>query len=347
VTRAASVLAWLVLSATPLAAQPVGSTACPLPDRPLPAAPAHFPPPPTLVDHPPDPRAAALGERLFFDPRLSSTGKVACATCHEPEHAFSIPEALPARGVTGRALARHALVLFNLAWADSGLFWDGGAKNLESLSLGPLTHEDELGRSVELSSLLELLRGDPVYAACFERAFGAKAITLGHVLEALAQYERSLIAASSRWDRRARDGTPLTAAEERGEHVYERHCARCHPAPLFTAFGYYNNGLSARFPDEARSPGRGRARITQRVEDLGKFRAPSLRNLGRSAPYMHDGRLRTLRAVIEHYRHGMHDSPTLDPGFRRQGKPGVDVTDDEARALEAFLRTLDDLAPPR
>jgi cytochrome c peroxidase len=306
------------------------------------SAPPHFPRPPPVPNHTQSALGVALGRLLFFDRRLSSTHKVACASCHVPAYAFSVPEARPTRGVTGRALERNAPALINLAWSTTGLFWDGGAKNLESLALGPLTHEDEMGRSIELSTLLDEFSADRLYQPCFQEIFGTADVQLGQVLDVLAQYQRSLVFAGSRWDQQALGTLTLTAAERAGERVFERACARCHTPPLFTDLGFHNNGLDSDFSGPALSTKRGRMRVTQLAEDLGKFKTPSLRELSRSGPYMHDGRFRSLAAVIEHYRHGMRESSTLDPGFRaaQSARPGVAITDSEAHVLETFLQSL-------
>lgn len=337
--RAAPWLAWIALACS--------CTQAPVAERcalePLPVEwPASFPAP----NEPPANRGTdlgrALGRRLFFDPQLSATGQVACATCHEAERAYSIEERVPTRGVTGRALARHAPVLLNLAWADQGLFWDGGAKNLESQALGPLLHADEMGRAASLPQLLRTLESDEQYRLCFDAVFGPSGLTLGHVARALAQFERSLISADTRWDRVRRGEAVFTPLEAAGERTFGRACARCHTPPLFTDDAFHSNGLDATFPTRLEDEARGRARISRNPNDLGKYRTPTLRGITRSAPYMHDGRFETLARVIEHYRSGMRDSPTLDSEFRREAEaPGVSLTDDEARALEAFLRTLD------
>lgn len=310
---------------------------CTLEPAALPAPPAHFPAAPAVAGHTRSPLGVALGRALFFDPILSSTHQVSCASCHDRAHAFSIPEAQPARGVTKRRLERNAPALINLAWASNGLFWDGGAKNLESLALGPLTHEDEMGHSIELTTLLAELSADSTYRACFREVFGSRDVQLGHVLDALAQFQRSLVFASSGWDQRV-----LSVEEQTGEQVFTRDCSRCHLPPLFTDHGFHNIGLDGEITGAPQAKARGRMRVTQRAQDLGKFRTPSLRELGRSGPYMHDGRFSSISQVIEHYRRGMRDSETLDASFRSlERTPGVAMTDAEAFALELFLRALE------
>lgn len=326
----------------PPARAPGAEDAAPGKETELPAPPAHLPPLPPVPGNPTTEAGFALGRRLFYDGRLSRTGAVSCASCHDPSHAFSIPEALPTRGVSGVALERHAPSLINLAWATTGLFWDGGAKNLESLSLAPLTHADEMGRA-DLEGMMRDVEADPAYPPMFREAFD-EAVSISALLRALAQFQRGIYAANAPWDRAVR-GEPIafTADEALGAGVFARSCARCHTPGLFTDAGYHNNGLDEAFGEPGEDARRGRARITFAAEDVGKFKTPTLRNVELSAPYMHDGRLPTLASVIEHYRGGMRESPSLDPGFRRDGRgPGVDLTDAEARALVAFLGTLTD-----
>ncbi|WP_408891383.1 cytochrome-c peroxidase [Myxococcus faecalis] len=290
------------------------------------------------------PEGVELGRWLFHAPQLSGNGRVSCATCHLQPHAFAAPEALSTQGVSGRPLARHAPTLINLAWAD-GLFWDGGARNLESLSLAPLTHPDEMGQT-DLEGMLATLAADTSAVRRFERAFGPGAPTLGHLLRALAQYQRTLVSARSRYDawRRGEPGGSLTAHERRGLDVVRQRCAPCHEGELFTDNAFHNNGLDARF-GEGEDVSRGRGRVTLREEDAGRYKTPTLRNVAVSAPYMHDGRIATLEDVLRHYRHGVTPSSTLDTALRRAGSGvGLALDDEETAAVLAFLQTLTDEA---
>lgn len=317
-----------------------------------PAAPETVPSPPplpvgsTAVPAPPDnpstPEGVALGRWLFHSPLLSANGRVSCATCHVQARAFSLDAPLGTPGVSGRALSRHVPALVNLAWMD-GLFWDGGAKNLESLSLGPLTHPDEMGQG-DLEALMERLAATPEAAEHFERAFGPGRPTLGQLLRALAQFQRTLISADSRYDRwrRGEPGATLSAREQEGHALVRQRCAPCHGTELFTDNAFHNNGLDAAFGG-GEDVTRGRGRVTLRPEDTGRYKTPTLRNVARSAPYMHDGRFATLDAVLAHYRHGVVPSPTLDSALRREGaSPGVSLDERETAAVRAFLDTLTD-----
>ncbi|AKQ68372.1 Cytochrome c551 peroxidase [Myxococcus hansupus] len=297
---------------------------------------------PAPEDNPLTPEGVALGRWLFHSPRLSGNGQVSCATCHDQAHAFSVPEALTTRGVSGRPLARHAPTLINLAWAE-GLFWDGGARNLESLSLAPLTHPDEMGQS-DLAGMMEALAQDASVARQFEAAFGDGPPTLGHLLRALAQYQRTLVSARSRYDawRRGETGALLTAQERQGLDLVRTRCAPCHDGELFTDNAFHNNGLDAHF-GEGEDESRGRGRVTLREEDAGRYKTPTLRNVAVSAPYMHDGRFATLEDTLRHYRQGVVPSPTLDTALLRDGEaPGIPLNDAEVSAVLAFLHTLTD-----
>ncbi|MBX3207030.1 MAG: c-type cytochrome [Labilithrix sp.] len=329
------------------ASPPPPTAASPRPPAPAaPEPPSHFPPLPLVPDNPTTGAGFALGRRLFYDARLSRTGTVACATCHEQAHAFTIPEALPARGVTRKPLERHAPSLVNLAWADTGLFWDGGSKNLESLALAPITHVDEMGREGDLDAMMRTIAADEAYPAMFEAAFGAESVTIGNVMRGLAQFQRALFSAGSRWDAwKLGQSAPWSAEEELGREVFTRDCARCHTPGLFTDAGFHNNGLDAAFGDDPEAPRRGRGRVTFSADDVGKYRTPTLRNVAVTGPYMHDGRFATLEEVVAHYRTGMLESPSLDPGFRREdAPPGVAMSDAEARALLSFFELLTDPA---
>jgi cytochrome c peroxidase len=316
---------------------------CAFPDPPLAALPAAWPAPAVPADNPTSAAGVALGRRLFFDPGLSSTGLVACATCHDPAAAFSIPDALTSRGVSGLPLVRHAPALINLAWANTGLFWDGGSKNLESLALAPLTHPDEMGQTAGLGPVIAHLSADASYVAQFEHAFGADRLSASNLMRALAQYQRSLISDQSRWDLRQRGALAFEADEAAGEVVFTRHCARCHTPGLFSDGSFHNNGLDEEFGADPLDVRRGRGRVTNLDTDLGKFKTPTLRNIALSAPYMHDGRFATLDQVLAHYRFGMRHSATLDPGFLGlTDAPGVELSDVEAAKLLAFLQALTD-----
>ncbi|MCC9166632.1 cytochrome-c peroxidase [Pontibacter harenae] len=281
-----------------------------------------------------------LGRTLFYDPILSSTGTVSCATCHQQERAFPDGRALTTVGVTGKPLLRHVPSLVNLAWM-SGLFWDGGAKNLESVSFGPLTHPDEMGQ--DLKALTKKLQQHSQYPQLFKKAFGSDSVTSAAIGRALAQFQRTLISANSRYDKfvRKEAGGELTELELQGLTLFKQHFSSCHAADFFTDNRYHNNGLDSSFSDEYEELAYGRGRISQSTADIGKYKTPTLRNISLTAPYMHDGRFSTLEQVLEHYRTGIVASPSLAPELQQQ-QLGLPISVADKAKLIAFLHTLTD-----
>ncbi|WP_370523514.1 cytochrome-c peroxidase [Pontibacter sp. Tf4] len=314
----------------------------PVPDYVTLPVPANFPEP---LAQPAHNKATAqgilLGKTLFFDPTLSANGEVSCATCHQPDKAFSDGQSLSEAGVSGKPLRRHAPALINLAWMD-GLFWDGGARNLESLSFAPLRHPDEMGQ--DIAGLVARMQQHPTYPAMFKAAFGTDSVTAAALGRALAQFQRTLISANSRYDRYVRQepNGALSDHELQGLYLFRQHCSSCHATDLFTDNRYHNNGLDASFPGSDEDLYFGYGRISRKPEDIGKYKTPTLRNIALTAPYMHDGRFKTLPDVLDHYSHGVKWSETLAPALQQHQKPGIPLTETEKEKLIAFLHTLTD-----
>ena len=299
--------------------------------------PAHFPAPVyTLAQNSPDEATFELGRTLFYDPQLSSSGIVSCGSCHQQSRAFTDGRAL-AVGVGGRLSPRNAPALQNLRWRR-GFMADGGARGLELQALAPLTSHAEMNLS--LPEALARLNADPEYRRRFAAIYGPGMIDTPQFLRALAQFTAALTSASSRYDKyvRREPGGALTHQETSGLAVFRAKCGGCHAGELFTDESFRNNGLDRTFPHDS-----GRANITLRAADRGRFKVPCLRNVARTAPYMHDGRFKTLEEVLTHYAHGVRPSPTLDPLLRRAGgRLGVALSQTEQADLLAFLNTLTD-----
>ncbi len=296
---------------------------------------------PTSDRNPMSKEGVFLGKKLFFDPALSKNGKIACANCHIPEKAFTDGLSLSDKGVSGNKLHRNAPTLTNIAWVD-GLFWDGGALNLESLAFGPLTHADEM--AADLKELVKRLEKDAVYKPLFGQAFPDLGVSSSSIARALAQYQRTLISGGSAYDLYARGNKKaLTQVQQKGMLLFEANCSSCHATDHFTDFGYHNNGLDSIFQDEAfERIFQGRYRITLNTADLGKFKTPTLRNVALTAPYMHDGRFGTLDEVMEHYATGVKNSNTLDLALQRGAATGFHFSEAEKAQLIAFLHSLTD-----
>lgn len=298
---------------------------------------------PSPVRNPLTDAGVALGRRLFYDPILSGDDTIACATCHEQARAFSDGQVFSQAGLSGVRLSRHTPALINLAFMPA-FFWDGGGTDLESVAFGPIGHPDEMGQS--LAELVDELRADPVYPRLFEAAF-TDGLTLPNIVRALAQFQRTLVSHDAPYDRfMAGDDGALSTSAKRGMALVAHACGGCHGAPFFTDFGYANNGLDTEYSDDDLRLAWGRGRITEEQADIGHYKVPTLRNVTVTAPYMHDGRFPTLRAVLTHYRFDVRDGPTVDPQLRG----GLPLSDEDVEHIIAFLEALEDetfLSNPR
>jgi cytochrome c peroxidase len=294
---------------------------------------------------------ATLGRVLFYDTRLSANNTVACGSCHVQKHAFTVPERF-AKGFEGKAGDRNPMSLVNLRYYPRGrFFWDERAHTLEEQVLMPIQSKSEMGQ--DLTKLTELLAQDKQYPELFAKAFGQREVTRERMARAMAQFLRSLISYQSKYDAglaRARsvreDFENFTAQENRGKSLFLGRCASCHLPQGQEAHFFMtrplNNGLDA---DYKKTDG-GVGDVTLSASELGLFKSPSLRNVEHTAPYMHDGRLATLEAVIDHYDRDVKPHPNLDGRVRRR----QDFSAAEKAALVAFLKTLSDakfLADPK
>ena len=283
----------------------------------------------------------ALGEKLFFDKRLSLDGNISCASCHMPQQAFSDRRAV-SLGIRGQEGERNAMPIFNLAWNyDDRFNWDGKALSLEEQAFRPVTHPKEMGNN--WINVARTLQEDKEYPNLFELAFGIREIDSIVITKALAQFERTLISAQAPFDQFLLGQRNLTSRQENGLAIFmdeERgDCFHCHGNvnnPLWTDNDFHNNGLDTDFADI------GLGAVTGNPADNGKFRTPSLRNLTRSAPYMHDGRFQTLEEVVNHYSEGLKPSATIDPLMKKVNQGGVQLSPEDKADLIAFLRSLSD-----
>lgn len=277
-----------------------------------------------------DSAVEALGAMLFEDPILSVDSSTSCESCHQPFAAFAHIDHALSHGVEGRIGRRNVPALQNHAWQTS-FMWDGSIANLDMQSLSPITGHEEM--SENLDHLLQKLNTHPTYPQRFAVAFGSDTITIPRVLRALGRFVAGLVSSNSRYDRAMRGEDTLTENEQRGLRHFRRHCASCHTEPLFTNNGFASNGLQPNpaFPDS------GRILVTHDAQDLFRFRVPSLRNIMRTHPYMHDGRFKRLRDVLAHYSNTAALPDHTDPRVRAIGP----LTDVERKDIIAFLMTLE------
>ena len=293
------------------------------------------------TDNPLTVEGVTLGKKLFFDNILSANGTKSCASCHSPQKAFS-DNTPTSTGIDGIAGTRNSMPLFNLAWNYSDRFnWDGKALSLESQAEEPVENPIELHS--DWNNVIVRLQAHPEYPSLFEEAFNSTTITKELTTKAIAQFERTLISANSKFDNYSLGLATLTQQELNGLDIFLREdkgdCFHCHGNPnnpLWTDNDFHNNGLDSEFSDL------GLGAVTGDPNDNGKFRSPSLRNLAFTAPYMHDGRFETLDEVIEFYSTGLQNSPTIDPLMKNIDQGGVQLSDNEKADLKAFLLTLSD-----
>lgn len=286
-------------------------------------------------------RLIELGKRLFFDARLSRTGRTACANCHDPNHAFAEPRQVSIRD-DGHRGERNAPSLLDIRYVPL-LMWDGRFRSLEEQAFNPFRRNGELGR--EIGEAVRHLNADPEYLDLFQDALGHRPTAEG-LTRALAAYQRTLTSGPSRFDRFQSTGDlgRLTSLEHEGFAVFngKGRCAACHVIAgagadrpeLFTDFRFHNLGAGRPVGGYWDA---GRYRVTRASGDAQAFRTPSLRNVTLTAPYMHDGGLATLEDVIDFYDRGGRPNPNLSPLVRP-----LSLTNRERHALVAFLQSLTD-----
>jgi cytochrome c peroxidase len=307
--------------------------------------PAHFPEP--VYDFSRNPlteQGIELGRFLFYDGILSRTNQIGCGTCHQQEAAFTHHGHELSHGVDDLLGTRNSPSVQNMAWNPS-FFWDGGVHDLDMLPFNPIQNPVEMDETVQ--NVIVKLKSTPLasskkkvdYPKMFKRAFGSDDVTSERMMKALSQFMLSMVSATSKYDEYALgDVNALTSEEKEGMSIFKSKCSSCHKGELFTDFSFRNNGLvPIKINDQ------GRFGVTGIDTDLYKFKVPSLRNVGLTAPYMHDGRYHSLEEVLDHYAESVHKSNTLDPIFTKsEAKIGIDLSPSERQAIITFLKTLND-----
>jgi cytochrome c peroxidase len=292
--------------------------------------PTGFPYPDIPEDNPLTTASVQLGKALFFDPRLSRDGTVSCVTCHLPELAFSDGAAL-STGIDGRMGVRNSPSLGNVAY-HADLFRDGGVPTLEQQVIAPIHDPVEMDHDIQVAAAA--LREVEPYKRLSMLAYG-RPLDAWVLSRAIANYERTLISGWSRWDRWMNgEATAMTDAEVRGWQLFssaELNCTACHGGFDFSDHGFHNIGQYLEYEDP------GRERISLQAGDFGKFKTPSLRNVARTPPYMHDGTMATLEEVLDHFASGGLPHPNRSPLLQ------TFVLDAQEKAdLVAFLNALND-----
>lgn len=290
-----------------------------------------------LSNNPLTEKGFELGKKLFYEGRLASDGIVSCGFCHIQEDAFTHHGHTFSHGVGDNIGTRNTPPIQNLAF-QSAYMWDGATTHLDLQPIIPLTSEIEMNGN--FADAVSMMKADAQYQKLFKQAFPDGEINSENMLKALGQFMVMVTSSNSKFDkfRRNEEGGVLTNDELEGYNLFNQKCASCHATDMFTDNSYRNNGLAINpvINDV------GRYRVTELEQDKYKFKVPSLRNIEKTAPYMHDGRFFTLEAVLNHYNSGVVNSTTLDASLNENGTLGIPLTDIEKTQLIAFLKTLTD-----
>ncbi|MFQ5561164.1 MAG: cytochrome-c peroxidase [Nitrospinota bacterium] len=273
-----------------------------------------------------------LGKMLFFDPRLSGSNWIRCATCHDPALGFS--DALPRSiGDGQKELGRHSPTVINTGY-NLSQFWDGRAKTLEEQALGPIQAAGEMNQNID--NLIKELNAIPEYRRLFKKIFPEEGVSASTIGKALATFERTIISANSPFDRYlAGNKTAMSRSAINGMNLFagKAGCNLCHNGPNFTDNKFHNIGVEPGGPLQKDS---GRFAVTKEVDDTGAFKTPTLRHITRTAPYMHNGTEKTLSDVVEFYNLGGKSKENLSPLIQP-----LSLTEKEKDELVEFLKALE------
>jgi cytochrome c peroxidase len=286
---------------------------------------------PVPEDNPMTAEKVELGKLLYFDKRLSKDGSVSCATCHDPQMAWTEHQPT-STGIGAQKGGANSPTVINAAYATAQ-FWDGRAKSLEEQALGPIENPIEMGHN--LPEMIGQLNQLTAYKEHFQKVFGTD-VTADGIAKAIAAFERTVLSGNSPYDKfKAGDESALNDAQKRGLEVFGKAgCSDCHAPPLFSNYEYENAGIGM----DKEKPDEGRKAVTKQDEDLGKIRVPALREVANTGPYFHDGSCATLEAAVALMAAGGKDNPNLSEMLKsvRDAK----LTEQDQKDLVEFLKAL-------
>jgi len=273
-----------------------------------------------------------LGKALYFDKRLSKDGTISCATCHDPQKGYTDQQQF-SDGIHGQKGGRNSPTVLNSAFSYFQ-FWDGRAGTLEEQAVGPMANPVEMGHTLEeATAAVAAVEG---YKPLFKAAFGDEQVTIDRIAKAIATFERSVVSGNSAWDRHVynKDETALSESAKRGLKLFEGEalCTRCHVGFTLSDSLFHNLGVGM----NKEKPDLGRYEVTKEEKDKGAFKTPTLRDLLRTAPYMHDGSVKTLEEVVELYDRGGEKNQWLDPKMQP-----LNLTAEQKADLVAFMSSLE------
>lgn len=277
------------------------------------------------------PEGFMLGRKLFYDPILSKDSTVSCQSCHQRVAAFAHIDHALSHGIDGKIGTRNVPALQNLIWKDTYMA-DGGVNNLEVQPINPITNPVEMNES--LVHIVAKLKQNKEYVLLFKKVYKDTVINSERILKTLAQFTGLMISANSRYDKYMEGKDTFSIQEKSGLAYFRTKCASCHKEPLFTDNSYRNNGLKA----DTSLNDKGRGKVTGMDYDNYKFKVPSLRNVEMTFPYMHDGRYRKLKDVMNHYSSSGNHTAPCDEEVNKIGE----LSEKERKDIIAFLLTLTD-----
>ncbi|QQR79945.1 MAG: c-type cytochrome [Deltaproteobacteria bacterium] len=283
------------------------------------------------TNNPLTPEKVELGKMLYFDTRLSADGSVSCATCHNPEKGWT--DQLPvSSGIRAQKGGRSAPTVINSTLMVEQ-FWDGRAATLEDQALGPLVNPIEMGNPNH-ETVTQRVQAIPSYVPYFQKAFH-EGVTKQNIGKAIASFERTVLSGNSRYDRyTAGETSAMNTSEVNGMNLFfgKANCTRCHAGPNFSDSMYHNLGIGMDKP----TPDQGRFVVSKQEQDIGAFKTPTIRDITKTAPYMHDGSEATLEAVVELYDRGGNKNTHLDPRMEP-----LNLSPQEKSDLVNFMKALD------
>lgn len=300
--------------------------------------PANFPPLSYNLDNNPISESSfVLGRTLFYDNLLSVNNTISCGSCHQQSVAFAHADHRVSHGVFDRLGTRNSPALQNLGY-NTSFMWDGGIFDLDLQPLAPIANHVEMDE--QPARVVDKLKQSATYRQLFQKAYGSDEITPAKMLKALSQFMVMLVSANSRYDKFIRNepGAVFSAEESAGLQLFREKCQTCHATDLFTDQSFRNNGLPTTALNDL-----GRYSVTLNNADKYRFKVPGLRNIEKTGPFMHDGRFRTLEAVLDHYSDGVLNSPTLDTVLKQNGTVGIALSAGEKQKIISFLKTLTDV----
>jgi len=277
------------------------------------------------------PEVFSLGRKLFYDNLLSKDNTVSCGTCHQRIAAFAHIDHKLSHGIYAKIGTRNVPALQNLIWKDTYM-WDGGVNNLEVQPINPITSPIEMDET--LANIILKLKSNKDYVALFKNAYKDTVINSERILKALTQFTGLMISSNSRYDKYLNGKDTFSVAEKNGLKLFRAKCSNCHKEPLFTDNSYRNNGIKI----DTTLKDIGRGKITGIEKDNQLFKVPTLRNIEMTYPYMHDGRFKKLKDVINHYSNSANYFKGVDSSLFKIGN----LSEQEKKDIHSFLLTLTD-----